>query len=231
MIELKNVVKKYKKLRALDDVSLEIKEGRITCLLGINGVGKSTMMKAIMGLIPIDSGEILIDGQKISANVYNDLAFIPDINITNVNMTIGEQFEYMSKFYDNWNKDKAEKMLKYFKLTEDKKISELSKGNAARVKVILGFCQNAKYLLMDEPFSGMDMFTREDFVSVMIGEFYEEDQAIIVTTHEIQDVENIAEDVILLEDGKVVKTFSAEDVREESGKSIIDVMREVYRHE
>ncbi|MDD6771184.1 ABC transporter ATP-binding protein [Inconstantimicrobium porci] len=230
MIEVKNIVKKYKRKTVLNDVSFTIKEGRITCLLGINGVGKSTTLKAIMGLIPINSGEILIDGEKISPSVYNKIAFIPDVLENYPNFTIAEQFEFMSTFYDNWDNDKAERMLQYFKLTKDKKISELSKGNAARVKLITGFAQKSKYLLMDEPFSGIDFLTREDFIGAMTGEFAEDGQSIVITTHEIMEIENIADDVILLEDGKVVKQFSAEEEREMNGQSIIDVMREVYRN-
>lgn len=230
MIEVKNVVKKYRKLKALDEASFNIKEGRVTCLLGINGVGKSTVLKAIMGLIPVNSGEILIDGEKFSPKVYNKIGFIPDISVYYPGMTIEESFDFMKTFYDNWDMDKAYKMLEYFKLTKEKKISELSKGNMARVKVIIGYCQKSKYLLMDEPFSGMDFFTREDFISAMTGEFLDEDQAVIITTHEIGEIENLAEDVILLENGKVVKQFSAEDIREQYGKSIMDVMREVYKN-
>ncbi|GKX68109.1 ABC transporter ATP-binding protein [Inconstantimicrobium mannanitabidum] len=230
MIEVKNVVKKYKKLKALDEASFTIKEGRVTCLLGINGVGKSTILKAIMGLIPINSGEILIDGYKLSPKVYNKLGFIPDISVYYPTMTIEESFNYMNIFYDNWDMDKAYRMLEYFKLTKERKIAELSKGNMARVKIIMGYCQKSKYLLMDEPFSGMDFFTREDFISAMTGEFSEEGQAIIISTHEIGEIENLADDVILLEDGRVVKQFSAEEIREEEGKSIMDVMREVYKN-
>lgn len=230
MIEVKNVVKKYRKLRALDEASFNIKEGRVTCILGINGVGKSTILKAIMGLIPINSGEILIDGEKLSPKVYNKIGFIPDISVHYQSMTVEESFNFMNTFYDNWDMDKAYRMLEYFKLTKEKKISEMSKGNMARVKVIMGYCQKSKYLLMDEPFSGMDFFTREAFISAMTGEFVEEDQTIIITTHEISEIEHLADDVILLEDGKVVKQFSAEDVREQCGKSIIDVMREVYKN-
>lgn len=92
MIEVKNVTKKYRKIKALDDISFNIEEGKITCILGINGVGKSTTLKAIAGLIGIDSGEILIDGEKISSQTYNKLAFVPDIDIHLPQFTIKESF-------------------------------------------------------------------------------------------------------------------------------------------
>lgn len=230
MIEVKNVVKKYKRFKALDDVTVNVEEGKITCILGINGVGKSTLLKSIMGLIPINSGEILIDGEKIGPEVYNKISMIPDVNVHYRKMTIEETFNFMEIFYKNWDMDKAYRMLEYFKLSKEKKISELSKGNIARVKLIVGFAQNSKYLLLDEPFSGIDLFTREDFIGAITGEFLEEGSSIILTTHEIEEIEHIADNVILIDNGKVMKVFSAEEEREQFGKSIVDVMREVYRH-
>lgn len=230
MIEVKNVVKRYRKVIALDEATFTAKEGRVTALLGINGVGKSTALKAIMGLIPINSGEILIDGEPINHEVYNKIAMVPDVNTLFPHMTIEEAFEFMGIYYKNWDNNKAYRMLEFFKLTKDKKVNELSKGNKARVKLILGFGQKSKYLLLDEPFSGIDVFTREDFIGAMSGEFIEDGQGLIITTHEIGEIENLAEDVILLEEGRVIKQFSAEECREYFGKSIMDMMREVYRN-
>ncbi|MEQ8156688.1 MAG: ABC transporter ATP-binding protein [Clostridiaceae bacterium] len=230
MIEVKNVVKKYRKIKALDDVSINIEEGKITCILGINGVGKSTLLKSIMGLIPVNSGEILIDGERIGPEVYNKISMVPDVYIHYRNMTIEEIFNFMDIFYKNWDMDKAYRMLEYFRLSKEKKISELSKGGAARVKIITGFAQNSKYLLLDEPFSGIDLFTREDFIGAMTGEFLEEGSSIILTTHEIGEIEHIADNVILLDNGKVIKEFSPEQQREQFGKSIVDIMREEYRN-
>lgn len=231
MIEFKNVTKKYRKMIALDDVSFTIDEGKTTALLGINGVGKSTALKAIMGLIPIDSGQILIDDKKLTYETYNKIAMVPDIPTHYRHMTIKESFEFMKMYYKNWDDNKAIDMIKFFKLDENKKISELSKGNMARVKLILAFAQNSKYLLLDEPFSGMDIFAREDFISVMLGKFAMDNQTIIITTHEITEIEYIIDDVILLEEGRMKMKFSAEECREKQGKSIIDVMKEVYRGE
>ncbi|MGL6106402.1 ABC transporter ATP-binding protein [Romboutsia sp.] len=230
MIEIKNVTKIYKKLNALDDISFNIKEGKITCILGINGVGKSTILKVICGLIKIDSGEILIDNEKINHKIYNKLAFVPDIDNHFTQLTIKESFEFMKEFYENWEDEKAYEMLEMFNLTEDRLISSLSKGNKARVKIILGFAQNAKYTLLDEPFSGIDIFKREEFIGVM-AKYMNEDQSIIITTHEISEIEMMVDDVIIIDEGKVAFSFNAEETREIEGKSIVDKMREVYRGE
>lgn len=230
MIEVKNVVKKYKKIKALDDISFNIKEGKITCILGINGVGKSTTLKAIAGLIRVDKGEILIDNEKLSSKTYNKLAFVPDIDSHFPQLTIKESFEFMKEFYVNWDDEKAYEMLKVFNLSDDRLISSLSKGNKARVKIILGFAQNAKYTLLDEPFSGIDIFKREEFIGVM-AKYMNDEQSIVITTHEIAEIEMIVDDVIVIDNGKIAFEFNAEETREKEGKSIIDKMREVYKGE
>ncbi|WP_195945685.1 ABC transporter ATP-binding protein [Paraclostridium bifermentans] len=230
MIEIKNASKKYKKVKALDNISFEIHEGKITCILGINGVGKSTILKSICGLVKLDRGEILIDGEKIDYKTYEKVAFVPDVDNHFAQLTIKESFEFMKEFYKKWDREKAYDMLKLFNLTDDKKISELSKGNIARVKIILGFAQNAKYTILDEPFSGIDIFKREDFLGVMT-KYVGDEQSIIITTHEIAEIEMIADDVILIDEGKLSLVFNAEKTREEEGKSIIDKMREVYKGE
>ena len=230
MIEIKNVSKRYKKVQALDDISFEIHEGKITCVLGINGVGKSTTLKTIAGLVKPDKGEVLIDGEKISYKTYNKIAYVPDIDNHFEQFTIKESFEFMKQFYKNWDDEKAYEMLELFNLTDDRKISKLSKGNIARVKIVLGFAQNAKYTLLDEPFSGIDIFKREEFLGVMT-KYINDEQSIILTTHEISEIEMLADEVILIDNGKVSLIFNAEEVRETEGMSIIDKMREVYKGE
>ena len=230
MIEVKNVKKKYKTVKALDDVSFNIEEGKITCILGVNGVGKSTILKAIAGLVKPDSGKILIDGEKPTQQTYNKLAFVPDIDIHFSHLNIKETFEFMKLFYKNWDEERAYEMLKMFSLTDDEMISKLSKGNKARVKIIIGFAQRAKYTLLDEPFSGIDIFKREEFIKAILT-FMDDDESIVITTHEIDEIEQIVDDVIILNNGKVAQIFNAEEVRKNEGKSIVDKMREVYREE
>jgi len=230
MIEVKHVKKKYKKVKALDDVSFNIEEGKITCILGVNGVGKSTILKVIAGLVKPNSGEILIDGEKFSQQTYNKLAFVTDIDIHFNHLNIKETFDLMKLFYRNWDEDRAYEMLSMFSLTDDKKISELSKGNKARVKIIIGFAQRAKYILLDEPFSGIDIFKREEFINAMLT-LMEDDESIVITTHEIGEIEQIVDDVIILNKGKIEQIFNAEEVRQNEGKSILDKMREVYNGE
>lgn len=227
MIEVKNVKKRYGRVKALDDVSFNIEEGKITAILGVNGVGKSTILKSIAGLVKLDKGEIVIDGEKLNQKTYNKLAFVPDIDIHFSHLNIRETFELMKVFYKNWDEKRAYEMLKMFSLEENQNISKLSKGNKARVKIIIGFAQRAKYTLLDEPFSGIDVFKREEFIKAIL-EFIEEDESIVITTHEIGEIEQIVDDVIIINNGKVADKFNAEEIRENEGMSIVDKMREVY---
>ena len=230
MIEIINVEKRYGKVHALKDVTFKIKEGKITGIFGINGVGKSTILKAIAGLIRINKGKILIDGEEINPRIYNKVSFVADVDTYIPNLTIKESFAFMKELYKNWDEEKAYKMMSMFNLTDDKMICDLSKGNRARIKIIIGFAQNAKYILLDEPFSGIDIFKREEFIKAMV-DFISPNQSIIITTHEIYKIEEIIDEVIILHDGKVAVNFNVEEVRKKENLSIIDKMREVYEGE
>ncbi|MEJ8777055.1 ABC transporter ATP-binding protein [Pseudogracilibacillus sp. ICA-222130] len=228
MIEVKNIKKSYGKKQVLNGVSFTADKGEITCLVGINGSGKTTILNAIMNLTPIKSGEILIDGAELTKKTYEKIAYIPDTITMLSSMRIEDAFLFMQDYYTAWNEKRAEDLLTFFKLTKDEKIQHLSKGNKAKVNMILGLALDVDYILMDEPFSGIDIFSREQIADVFTSHLIE-DRGVIITTHEIQDIEHLIDQVVLLDDGIVVKQFNAETVREEEGKSIIDVMREVYR--
>ncbi|MDB8565630.1 ATP-binding cassette domain-containing protein [Turicibacter sanguinis] len=227
MLELQNVTKRYGKKTVLDNVSIQFKKGEITCLLGLNGVGKSTTMKAIMRLVPISKGKILVDGEPITQQNINKMAYIPDIPIHDLGWTIPQNLSFAQVFYKNFNLEKAERMLKFFKVPTDKKLKELSKGNLARFNIIVGMCQDAPYLLLDEPFSGIDVFTRKSFINLLKSEFLEDGQTVIITTHEIDEIQDIADHIVLLEEGQVFASFSKEEAQNE-GLSIVDKMRTLY---
>lgn len=228
MIEVKNVNKKYGRKQVLKDISFTAEKGEITCLIGINGVGKTTIMKAIMALTPINSGEILMDGEKITKESFEKITFIPDTITMLPQMKINEAFTFMADFYKSWNPQRAEELLQFFKLDPNERIANLSKGNTAKVNMLLGLSLDVDYLLMDEPFSGIDIFSREQIAEVFTSHLIEE-RGVIITTHEISDIEHLIDKAVLMDDGAVLREFSVEEVRENEGKSVVDVMREVYR--
>lgn len=227
MIEVKNITKNFGKKKILKGLSFTAEKGQITCLIGINGAGKTTALNAIMNLTPINSGQILIDGKKITKDSYQSIAFIPDTIAMLSQMTIKQAMGFMKDFYATWNQKRADELLDFFQLTEKEKIADLSKGNTAKINLLLGLALDVDYLLMDEPFSGIDIFSREQITAVFTSHLIE-DRGVLITTHEINDIEHLIDKVILMDDGIVVKNFNAEDMREQEEKSIIDVMREVY---
>nr|WP_255731210.1 ABC transporter ATP-binding protein [Solibacillus sp. MA9] len=227
VIEVNHVYKKFKRKQVLKDMSFTAEKGQITCLIGINGAGKTTIMKSIMALTPIDSGKILIDGQKIDKNAYEKITYIPDRLTMLPSYTIAQAFSFMSDFYKTWNEQRATELLAFFKLEKTEKISSLSKGNAAKVNLLLGLALDVDYILMDEPFSGIDIFSREQIAEVFTSHLIE-NRGVIITTHEINDIEHLIDKAVLIGNGTVLKQIDVEKTREVEGKSVVDVMREVY---
>ncbi|MGG4266250.1 ABC transporter ATP-binding protein [Peribacillus simplex] len=227
MIEVKQISKKYGRKTILDGVSFTANKGEVTCLIGINGVGKTTTLKAIMGLTPY-KGEIRIDDQKMTKDSYEKITYIPDAPTMLPQMTVKQAMVFMQDFYTTWNPERANQLLDFFKLKEETPIAELSKGNTAKLNLMLGLSLDVDYVLMDEPFSGIDMFSREQIADVFASHLIE-DRGVIITTHEIGDIEHLIDKVILLDNGTVLKEFNTEEMREDEGKSVVDVMREVYQ--
>lgn len=228
MIKLTGVEKRFGRKKVLNGITFEADKGQITCLIGINGAGKTTILQSIMGLTPYQKGEITIDGDKLSPKMMEKITYIPDTMTLLPKMRIKDAFQFMKDFYQNWNDERAKEILEFFKLKEDERISQLSKGNTAKVNLLMGLAMDADYILMDEPFSGIDIFSREQIADVFSSHLVE-DRGVIITTHEISDIEHLIDKAVLLADGAVKKEFMTEQVREEEGKSVIDVMREVYQ--
>lgn len=174
MIEVKNMQKKFGRKKVLNGVSFTANKGEITCLIGINGVGKTTILNAIMALTPINGGTILMNGKIMDKSRFEKISYIPDAMIMLSHMRITEAMEFVNDFYDSWNQERAMEMLIFFKLNESDRISELSKGNAAKVNLLLGLAMEVDYILMDEPFSGIDIFSREQIANVFTSHLIED---------------------------------------------------------
>jgi len=229
MIELDRVTKKYGRKTVLKDLSFTAEKEEITCLIGVNGAGKSTLLKAIMGLTPIQGGQIRIDGEPIGRHMYDDkIAFVPDTLTMPPFMTVENCLRFMRDFYDRWNGERAAHLLQFFKLNPADRVASLSKGQAAKLNLLLGLALDTDYLLLDEPFSGIDLFSREQIISVFSSELVE-DRGVLMTTHEIEDIEHLIDKAVLLDQGRVIRSIRCEEIREREGKSVIDVMREVYQ--
>ena len=235
MIRVQNLTKKYKNQAggrsscvkyALDNVSLDIKEGTITAILGINGSGKTSLLKSIMGFIKPTRGHITIDDQRPSYNLYKKMIYVPDCPTHFPSYRVQDMIDFYKDFYNTWDDQKADEMLDLFKINRGYIIDSMSKGNIAKVKLVMAFCLNMKYIILDEPFAGIDVFKRKEFVSMM-AQYMSNNQTLILTTHEIDDIESVVDYVHILSEGRLVASFDAEEMRTHEGKSILEKIREV----
>ncbi|WP_214807493.1 ABC transporter ATP-binding protein [Exiguobacterium sp. s102] len=225
MPEVHGLKKRFGRKRpVLNGVSFSVKPDTLTCLIGLNGEGKSTILKGIVGLIPMDAGSIIVDGTTSREKI----AFVPDVQTMPSYMTIGDALTYMNDYYPDWNEQTADELMATFKLLSTDKINELSKGNQAKVNLLLGFALDRPYLLLDEPFAGIDLFTKEQ-IAWIFSSHYMEGRGILMTTHEIVEVEHLIDRVIFLQDGQIIDEHDTEEMREIHGKSVQDRMREVYQ--
>lgn len=228
MLEIKNLHKQFGRKKVLDGVSFNLNRDEITCITGVNGTGKTTLMNAIMGLLPVEKGSVRLGQEPISGTNYNKIAYIADTITVPRSMTIEEAMTFMRTFYEKWNQEKADELLSFFKLQANDKIKELSKGNQAKVSILLGIAQDADFYLMDEPLSGIDMFAREQILEVFTSQFVS-GKGVLLATHNMEEIETLVDRVIMLNQGIITHDFYAEELRETEGKSIIDMMREVYQ--
>jgi len=225
---IKNLTKKYPKVEALKGLDLTLSKGQICGLLGPNGSGKSTLLKSVVGLIKPDNGSIEIFGKSPSRHTKAMIAFAPEIDSLYRWMTIDQTIKFISSFYDDWEVERERELLDFMRLERDKKVSSLSKGMRARLKLILALARTAPLILLDEPFSGIDPASRDRIVEGIIRQFKSEDQTMIISTHSLGDTEQLFDSVIFLDEGIISLQGNAEDLRLQHGKSINDLFKEVF---
>lgn len=230
MLEVKQLSKAYGKKRVLDEITFSLNPNEVTCLIGLNGAGKTTLMDNIMHLTPYQAGDILLDGQSLTVDDFNRLTYVPDKNIIPKSLTIQQALDYHGTYFAHFNEKRASELLDFFKLEREEVIAKMSKGNRARANLLMALSLESDYLLLDEPFSGIDILTRERIASIFTTDLLE-NRGVLIATHEIQDIEHLVDKVILLDDGRIIREFYPEEVRLREGKSIVDVLKEVHGHE
>ncbi len=204
--EVKNLTKYYGKLKALDEVSLSIPQGRIIGLLGKNGAGKSTFMRCLLGFLK-HQGEITILGETIKnhkESIHEHIAFIPDVNSLDDRLTVRQTIDYVASLNQSWNNDKAKSLLSSSDLPLDQKVANLSKGMKTKLYLLITLSLDVKILLLDEPTLGLDIVFRKEFFNTILGEFYDESRTIIISTHQVEEVEQILQDIIFIDEGKII---------------------------
>ncbi|MCF7859261.1 MAG: ABC transporter ATP-binding protein [Candidatus Cloacimonetes bacterium] len=205
-IKTKNLNKYYGKLKALDNINLEIPQGRIIGLLGKNGAGKSTLMRCILGFLKHE-GEIEILGKQIKRHkesTHQDIAFIPDVNSLDDRLTVRQTIDYVSALNISWNHEKAHTLLAASDLDPKQKVGNLSKGMKTKLYLLITLSLDVKILLLDEPTLGLDIVFRKEFFNMILGEYYDETKTIIISTHQVEEVEQILQDIIFIDKGKII---------------------------
>ncbi len=228
ILECRALSKSYGAKAALSGVDLTIEPGRIVGLLGPNGSGKTTLIKLANGLLTPTSGEILIDGRKPSRATKAIVSYLPDRSTLPGWMSIAQALDYYGDFYADFRRGVAEQMLMNLGLDRTQKIKTLSKGMREKTQLILTMSREAKLYLLDEPIGGVDPATRDYILRTIISN-YSEDAAVIISTHLIADVEQVLDEVVFLREGQVMLHESVEQIRDEKGKSVDELFREVFR--
>ncbi len=215
-------------VKALDGVDLTLEPGRIVGLLGPNGSGKTTLIKILNGLLQPTSGEALVAGHRPGPNTKSMISYLPDRGYFPDWMVVGDMIDLFSDFYGDFDRRKAEDMCRSLELNESLKIKSLSKGTREKMQLMLVMSRRARLYLLDEPIAGVDPAAR-DFIMHTILTNYSEDATVLISTHLISDVEQVLDEAVFLQRGKVVLHESVDSIRERTGESVDALFREMFR--
>lgn len=227
ILECENLSKNYGSVKALDNLTLKIESGKIVGLLGPNGHGKTTLIKTLSGLLSKDKGKVLIDGKRIGVGTKKIVSYLPERSYLSPEMKIKEVVSFFQEFYEDFDAKKADAMLGELSLDKESKLKSLSNGNREKVQLIMVMSRKAKLYLLDEPMGGVDPAARDYILKTIISN-YSEDATVIISTHLIQDVEQILDEVVFLKEGKVMLHSDVDELRMEKEKSVDALFREVF---
>lgn len=228
LLRLERLTKRYGSLVALDDVSLTLESGRIVGLLGPNGSGKTTLIKILNGLLTPTSGVVTIDGLTPGVKTKETVAYLPDNSFLNAWMRVEQIVQYYADFYADFRAERAYEMLEALGISPQTRLKTLSKGNKEKVCLILVMSRNARLYILDEPIAGVDPAARDYVISTIINN-YNPEATVLISTHLIADVEQILDEVIFIHQGHIVLQKTVDEIREENGKSVDALFREVFR--
>ena len=228
ILECRDLSKRFGAVQALDEVNLKIEPGRVIGLLGPNGSGKTTLLKLANGLLTPTGGEILIEGLVPGSETKSVVSYLPDKPYLAEWMKVRQLLDFFQDFYADFDRDKATEMLLRLNIDENKRIKEMSKGTRDKTQLILVMSRKAMLYLLAEPIGGVDPATRDYILDTIIRN-YNPEAAVVISTHLIADVEQVLDDVIFINQGKIVLESSVDSIREEHGMSVDQYFREVFR--
>jgi ABC-2 type transport system ATP-binding protein len=228
VLECRNVSKKYGTVTALDAVNLNLQSGRIVGLLGPNGSGKTTLNKLANGLLQPSGGTLAVCGKPVGVESKALVSYLPDRICLDGWMRLRDILSFYGDFYADFRRDAAETMFANLGLGLDKRFKTLSKGSKEKAQLVLAMARKARLYLLDEPIGGVDPAARDYIISTILNN-YSPDATALISTHLIQDVEQILDDIIFLKEGTVLLQGAADDIRAEKGMSIDSLFREVFK--
>ncbi|MFE3573509.1 ATP-binding cassette domain-containing protein [Lysinibacillus sp. NPDC059133] len=229
MLQLSYVSFRYMKKPILQDVSFSIPVGQIIGLVGENGSGKSTLLKVLAGILRPSSGEVLLNGEPVTRRNADEIAYLPDIDLF-FDFYTGEQlFQHYASQFEDFSYDKACIVAEFLQVDKNVKLRQLSKGNRGRMKMAATLGREVPFYLMDEPFSGLDPIVREQLIKGLIQFTDIEHQTILLSTHELYEVEPILDQIILLQNGSIMAQEEVETIRDVSNKDAVQWMKAFYK--
>lgn len=226
IIEFIDVTKKYPGQEALRNVSFTLPQGKIIGLVGPNGSGKSTMLKLIAGLVHPSSGKVKVNGLEANRRLSCQVAYLSELDVLYPFYTVAETIHFTAGLFADFDMAKAQEMLSFLQLDPNQKVKTLSKGNRGRLKIILVLARRVPLVLMDEPLSGLDPIVRDSIIKSLISYLDLERQTVVVTTHEVAEIEPILDSVVAIQYGQVKGMVEVEAIRSNAGKSLLDWMKE-----
>ncbi|MGB4610160.1 MAG: ABC transporter ATP-binding protein [Saccharofermentanales bacterium] len=227
-IQINNLCKSYGRFQAINNLSLELDTGQIIGLVGPNGSGKSSLLRILGAFDMAYSGEVLINDLKPGPESRKIVSYLADRPYISENLRAEQIIKLYDGFFPDFNQEKAFKMLELFKLKPEQKLVEMSKGMGEKVQVLLTMSRDAKIYILDEPISGVDPASRKIILRSMI-EGFSEDALMIVSTHLLNDIENIIDSVIFLDSGQIKIKGSTDDLREQYGKSLNELFEQIFQ--
>ncbi len=228
VLETVGLVKDYGGKIALSDVNLSLEGGKIIGLLGSNGSGKTTLLKLAAGILKPTEGSISVCGMDVGTQTKAVVSFLPERTYLNDWMRVREMIDYFDDFYADFDRNVAMNMLASLSVDENARLKTLSKGTREKVQLVLVMSRRAKLYLLDEPIAGVDPVAREFILQTILSN-RNPDSTILISTHLIADVETILDSFVFIRDGKVLMENDVETAKAESGKTIDELFREVYK--
>ncbi len=216
LVTARGVSKHYGKTRAVDDVDFAIEPGRIVGLIGPNGAGKTTLLKAMLGLTDCD-GELTVCGLdpfRQRRALMHEVSYVADVAVLPRWIVVSKLLKFVERIHPNFSIDAARRQLAQTKIPLDAPVKTLSKGMVAQLHLSIIMAIDAKLLVLDEPTLGLDILFRKSFYTQLLNDYFDEQKTIIITTHQVEEIENILTDVMFIDDGRIVLNESLEGVGE-----------------